>query len=124
LIPLSREPAVLAYHLGELTVSANPGMLRRLLFHRQASSGKDQVSGSARRKLKTRKSQSSTGGSQQPGYVALPKSKEALIRVPKRSRSEGISLVKKVNPPQRPRDCMRPGTYRKALIMDTNKRAI
>jgi hypothetical protein len=29
LILLSSEPAVLAYHLGELTVSANPGKLRR-----------------------------------------------------------------------------------------------
>jgi hypothetical protein len=32
LIPLSREPAILAYHLGELTVSAKPGKLRRQLF--------------------------------------------------------------------------------------------
>jgi hypothetical protein len=32
LILLSREPAVLAYHLGELTVSANLGMLRRQLW--------------------------------------------------------------------------------------------
>jgi hypothetical protein len=31
LIPLSREPVVLIYHLGELTVSANPGKLRRQL---------------------------------------------------------------------------------------------
>jgi hypothetical protein len=31
LILLSREPAVLAYHLGELTVSAYPGNLRRQL---------------------------------------------------------------------------------------------
>jgi hypothetical protein len=29
LIILSREPAVLAYHPGKLTVSANPGKLRR-----------------------------------------------------------------------------------------------
>jgi hypothetical protein len=29
MIILSREPAVLAYHPGELTVSANPGKLRR-----------------------------------------------------------------------------------------------
>jgi hypothetical protein len=29
LIPVSRKPAVLAYHLGELTLSANPGKLRR-----------------------------------------------------------------------------------------------
>jgi hypothetical protein len=32
LIPLRRKPAVLAYHLGELMVSANPGKLRRKLF--------------------------------------------------------------------------------------------
>jgi hypothetical protein len=57
LIPLSRDPAVLAYHLGELTVSAYPTMLRRQLLHRQTSLGKDQVSGNARRKLKARKSQ-------------------------------------------------------------------
>jgi hypothetical protein len=48
--------SLLAYHLGVMTVSANPGMLRRKLFHRQTSSGKNQASGSARRKLKTRKS--------------------------------------------------------------------
>jgi hypothetical protein len=32
LILLSREPAVLGYHLGELTVSVNSGKLRRQLF--------------------------------------------------------------------------------------------
>jgi hypothetical protein len=36
LIPLSREPAVLAYHLRELTVSANPGKLRRHLGGRES----------------------------------------------------------------------------------------
>jgi hypothetical protein len=56
LIPLSREPAVLAYHLGELMASAKPGMVKRQVFHRQTSYGKHEVSGSARRKLKTRKS--------------------------------------------------------------------
>jgi hypothetical protein len=35
-----------------------------------------------------------------------------------------IHLVKEVNPLQRPRDSMRPGTYREALIMVTNKRAL
>jgi hypothetical protein len=51
--------------------------------------------------------------------VALPKSREALTRVPKRPRSEGSTLVKEVNPLQRPRDSMRPGTYREAFIMAT-----
>jgi hypothetical protein len=124
LIPLSREPAVLANHLEELTVSANSGMLRRQLFRRQTSSGKDQLSGSARKKLKTRKSQSSTGGSWQLAYVALPKSREALTRVPKMPRSEGTTLVKEVKPLQRPRDSMRPGTYREALITAINERAL
>jgi hypothetical protein len=32
LILFIRKPAVLAYHLGELTVSANPGKLKRQLF--------------------------------------------------------------------------------------------
>jgi hypothetical protein len=32
LIPLERKPAVLAYHLGELTVSANTGKLKRQVF--------------------------------------------------------------------------------------------
>jgi hypothetical protein len=81
------EPIALAYHPGELTVSANPGMLRRQLFHRKTSYGKDQVSGSARRKLKTRKSQYNTGGLWQLGYMALPQSREALTKVPKRPRS-------------------------------------
>jgi hypothetical protein len=67
-------------------------------------------------KLKTRKSQSSTGGLWQPGYVALPESREVLTRVPKRPRSEGSTLVYELNPLQRPRDPMRPGTYREALI--------
>jgi hypothetical protein len=31
LIPLSSEPVILVYHLGELTVSARPGKLRRQL---------------------------------------------------------------------------------------------
>jgi hypothetical protein len=53
--------------------------------------------------------------------VALPKSREALTRLPKRLRSEGGNLVKEVNPPQRPRDSMRPGTCREASIVTTNK---
>jgi hypothetical protein len=107
-----------------IVVSANPGKLRRQLFHRQGSSGKDQVSRSSRRKLKIRKSQNSTRGSQHPGYVALPKSREALTWVPKRPRSEGSALIKEVNPLQRPRESIRPGTYREALIMVTNKRVL
>jgi hypothetical protein len=43
LIPLRREIAVLAYHLGEMTVSANPGMLRRQFFNRKTSYRKYQV---------------------------------------------------------------------------------
>jgi hypothetical protein len=123
LIPLSREPAFLAYHLGELTVSTSTDA-EKATVPWQTLSGKDQVSGSARRKLKIRKSQSSTGGSWQLRYMALPKSREALTRVSKRPRSEGSTLVTEVNPPQRPRDCMRPVTYREALIMATNKRAL
>jgi hypothetical protein len=56
--------------------------------------------------------------------MAVPKSREALTRVPKRTRSEGSALVKEVNPLQRPRDSMRPGIYREALNMATNKRAL
>jgi hypothetical protein len=56
--------------------------------------------------------------------MAQPKSREALTRVSKRPRSEGISLVEEVNPPQRPSDCMRHEIYREALIMATNKRAL
>jgi hypothetical protein len=37
--------------------------------------------------------------------------------VPKRPRSEGSTLVKEVNPLQRPRDSMRPGTSWVALII-------
>jgi hypothetical protein len=68
--------------------------------------------------LKTRESQSSTG------IHGIPKAREALTRVPKRTRSEGSTLIKEVNPLQRPRDSVRPGTYREALIMTTNKRAL
>jgi hypothetical protein len=52
LIFVRRGPAVLASRLGELTVSDNPGMLRRELFNIRTSSGNGKVSGSARRKLK------------------------------------------------------------------------
>jgi hypothetical protein len=91
----------------------------------QASSGKDQVSGSARRKLKNaRESQSNTGGSQQLGYTALPKSREALIRMPKRPRFEGSTLIKEVNSLLGPRGSTKPGTYREALIMAANKEAL
>jgi hypothetical protein len=76
---------------------------------------------SARRKLKkARDIQSNTRGSRQSGYAALSKSREALIRVPKRTRSEGGT----VNPIQRPRDSMTPQTYREALIMAANKEAL
>jgi hypothetical protein len=56
--------------------------------------------------------------------MALPNSWEALTRVPKRPRSEGSTLVKGVNPPQRPRESMRPGTYGEALIMDKLRRQL
>jgi hypothetical protein len=82
------------------------------------------VSGSARRKLKKPESQSSTDVSWQLEYAALPKSREALTRVPERTRSEGSTLIKEINPLQRPRDSTRPGVYKKALIMAANKRAL
>jgi hypothetical protein len=63
------------------------------------------VSGSARRKLKTaRENESGTGGLLKLGYATLLKSREALTRVPKRPRSGGSSLIKKVNPLYGPRD--------------------
>jgi hypothetical protein len=49
--------------------------------------------------------------------MALPKSREALTRLPIRPRSEGTTLIKEVNPLWGPRDSVRPGTYREALIM-------
>jgi hypothetical protein len=52
--------------------------------------------------------------------MALPKSRKTLTREPKRPRSGGRTLVKEFNPLQRPRDSMRPGTYREA----TDKRAL
>jgi hypothetical protein len=44
---------------------------------------------------------------------------EALSRIPRRPRSKGISstLIKEVNPFQRPRDSRRSGIYMEALIM-------
>jgi hypothetical protein len=68
------------------------------MFHRQTSAGKDQVSGNVRRKLKTKKSQSSTESLWKLGYIALPKSREAMTRVSERPRSEGNTLIKEVNP--------------------------
>jgi hypothetical protein len=56
------------------------------------------VSGNARRKIKIRENQCNTGGLWQPGYEALPKSREALTRVPIRPRSKGNTLIKEVNP--------------------------
>jgi hypothetical protein len=56
--------------------------------------------------------------------MALPKFREALIRVPERPRSEGSTIVKEVNNPQKLRDSLRPGTYREALITATNKKVI
>jgi hypothetical protein len=56
--------------------------------------------------------------------MALPKSRKAQTRVPKKSISESSTLVKEVNPHHRPTKSVRPGTYKEALIMDTNKRAI
>jgi hypothetical protein len=56
--------------------------------------------------------------------VALQKFREALTRVHIRPRSEGNILLKEVNPLKGPRDSVRPGTYREALNMATNKRAL
>jgi hypothetical protein len=56
--------------------------------------------------------------------MSLPKFREALIRVPIRPRSSGNTLIKEVNPLSGPRDSLRPGTYREALIMATNKNAL
>jgi hypothetical protein len=102
-----------------MRVSVNPGMLRRQMFHRHTSSGKDQMSGSATRKLETRNSQSTIRALQQPGYMKLPMSRDALTRVPKRPKSEGLTKLL-----QRHRNSVKPWTYREALIMATNKRAL
>jgi hypothetical protein len=48
--------------------------------------------------LKPREIQGSTGGLRKPGYMALPKFREALTRVPIRPRSKGNTLIKDVNP--------------------------
>jgi hypothetical protein len=56
------------------------------------------VSGTPERSLKVRESQGSTGGIWKPGYEALPKYREALIRVHIRPRSKGSTLIKEVNP--------------------------
>jgi hypothetical protein len=61
-------------------------------------------------------------GLHQLSYKALPKSREALIMVPKRPRSEGRTLFKEVNPLQTARDSMRPRTYLEVLMMAINKR--
>jgi hypothetical protein len=44
--------------------------------------------------------------------------------VDKVSMPSGISYIKEVNPLFGPRDSVRPGTYREALIMATNKRTL
>jgi hypothetical protein len=59
------------------------------------------------RSLKTRDSQNSTASSQQPGYVALPKPREALTMILKRPRSKCRTLVREVNPLRRPRNSVR-----------------
>jgi hypothetical protein len=51
-------------------------------------------------------------------------SREALTRVHIRPRSKGNILIKEVNSLQGPRDSVRAGIYREALIMATNKRAL
>jgi hypothetical protein len=56
--------------------------------------------------------------------VALPKSREALIRVPIKPRSEGNTLTIEFNPLNDPETLVRPGTYRQALIMATNKKEL
>jgi hypothetical protein len=66
--------------------------------------------------LKARESQGSTRGLWKLGYMALPKFREALTRVRIRLRFKGNILIKEVNPLKGPRDSVRPGTYREALI--------
>jgi hypothetical protein len=48
--------------------------------------------------LKSMESQGRTGGLWKPGYMALPKFREAPIRVPIRPRSKGNTVIKEVNP--------------------------
>jgi hypothetical protein len=103
--PVDWDPAVLAYHHrdGSSSKPVDEGDLQYVAFkvgrlHLAKTKCLEVPGGS----LKTRESQSSTGGSQKPGYMALPKSREALTRVPKKPRSEGSTLTKKVNPLQNP----------------------
>lgn len=44
-------------------------------------------------------SQGSTGGLWKPGYVALPKSREAPTKLSIKARCKGNILIKEVNPP-------------------------
>jgi hypothetical protein len=44
--------------------------------------------------------------------------------VPVRPRFKDNTLIKEANPHQKPRVSVRPGTYRKAFIMATNKRTL
>jgi hypothetical protein len=74
--------------------------------------------------LKARESQGSTTGLWKPEYMALPKFRETLNRVPIRPRSKGNTLIKEVNPLSRRRESVRTGPYREALIMATNKTAL
>jgi hypothetical protein len=121
------EPVVLAYYHRELAVLANlwTGDLQYDTFKagrlHLAKINCLEVPGGS---LKTRESRSSTRGSWQPGYMALPKSREALTGVPKWARSEGSTLIKEVNPLQRPRDPARLGTFREAVIMSTNNKVL
>jgi hypothetical protein len=68
------------------------------------------VSGMPEQSLQVRESQGSTGGLWKPGYVALPKFREALTRVHIRPRSKGNTLIKEVNPPKGLWSSVRPGT--------------
>jgi hypothetical protein len=110
------EPVILAYHHRKLVVPADPWM--------NVISGTDRVSGIPEGILKARESQGNTGDLREPWYVVLTKLREALTRVPIRPRSKGNTVIKEVNPFQGPRDSVRPETYREALIITTNKRAL
>jgi hypothetical protein len=52
----------------------------------------------ARKKLKARRSQNSTGGLWELGYMALPKFRETLTKAHTGPRSNVKILIKEVNP--------------------------
>jgi hypothetical protein len=74
--------------------------------------------------LKAREIRGNTGVLWKPGYMALPKYWEALTRVLIKPRPKDSTIIEEVYPLFGSRDSVKPGTYREALIMATNKRAL